>query len=82
MPPEARLYEPQPALDGGERGLSVLFRIVDAAPRWLAPNGRMLLETSTGQAAYVAERCSGRGLSAVVRRSEERGSTVVVSTLG
>jgi release factor glutamine methyltransferase len=82
MPAEARLYEPHVALDGGEHGLSTLSRIVEAAPRWLAPDGRMLLETSTEQAPHVAERCSARGLTAVVRSSEDRGSTVVVSTFG
>ena len=45
MPPEARLYEPLVALDGGSDGLDVLRRIIAGARRWLAPDGR-LVETS------------------------------------
>ncbi|HUZ39180.1 MAG TPA: putative protein N(5)-glutamine methyltransferase, partial [Streptosporangiaceae bacterium] len=55
LPPEARMHEPRVALDGGEDGLDVLRRVAAEAPRWLAPGGCMLTETSERQAALAAE---------------------------
>ena len=60
MPPEARLYEPRVALDGGSDGLDVHRRIIAGATRWLAPHGRLLVETSRNQAP--AKRCRLRAL--------------------
>lgn len=36
--------EPTLALDGGADGLDFVRRLLDLAPKWLAPGGRMLLE--------------------------------------
>ena len=36
--------EPRLALDGGEDGLNLIRRLLELGPRWLAPNGMMLLE--------------------------------------
>jgi len=36
--------EPTLALDGGTDGMEVIRRLLDIAPRWLAPNGMILLE--------------------------------------
>ncbi|MEO9220528.1 MAG: putative protein N(5)-glutamine methyltransferase, partial [Mycobacteriaceae bacterium] len=46
MPPEARLYEARAALDGGLDGLDIQRRVASEAPRWLAPGGHLLIETS------------------------------------
>ncbi len=45
--------EPSLALDGGKDGLKLIRRLVEEAPRWLAPDGLILLEldSSHGQAA-------------------------------
>ena len=80
LPAEARLHEPRAALDGGEDGLDVLRRVVAAAPRWLAPGGHLLLETSERQAA-VAMAIVGRAeLVARTASSDELEATVVVGT--
>jgi release factor glutamine methyltransferase len=81
MPPEARDHEPRRALDGGADGLDVLRRVIDSAPRWLAPGGSLLAETGRPQAAAAAATLAGRGLTARVATEEGAGATVVIGTL-
>ena len=42
-------FEPVEALDGGIDGLRLIERLLADAPRWLAPDGLMLLEIEAGQ---------------------------------
>jgi release factor glutamine methyltransferase len=81
MPPEARHHEPRAALDGGPDGLDILRRVCSVAPRWLAPGGRMLVETSAAQAPRLAAWIERLGLRARVTYSEELAATVVVGTM-
>ncbi|QRP43573.1 putative protein N(5)-glutamine methyltransferase [Amycolatopsis sp. FDAARGOS 1241] len=78
LPPEAREYEPREALDGGADGLDVLRRVVAQSPEWLAPGGRVLFETSEGQADSAVAALSCAGLEAAVEESDDLGATVVV----
>ena len=78
MPPEARLHEPRRALDGGADGLDLARRVVAGAPDWLAPAGRLVVETSARQADALRKACAAAGLDAVVVRSEELDATAVV----
>jgi release factor glutamine methyltransferase len=80
LPPEARLHEPRQALDGGADGLDVLRRVITEAPRWLAPHGRLLVETGARQADETAETVTSSGLTAEVRTSPELDATVVIGT--
>jgi release factor glutamine methyltransferase len=80
MPPEARDHEARAALDGGADGLDVQRRVAAAAPRWLAPGGALLIETSERQAPGTAAAVTAAGLEARVARSEELDGTVVVGT--
>lgn len=80
LPAEARLYEPHMALDGGADGLDVLRRVSADAPRWLAPGGHLLVETSRYQASRAVGIVAGDGLVPQVVRSEEPQATVVVGT--
>ena len=77
MPPEARDHEPLEALEGGPDGLHVVRRLIAEAPEWMAPAGRVLLETSAAQASTTVEIFAAAGLSARVRRSARSDSTVV-----
>jgi len=77
LPPEARDYEPRVALDGGPDGLAVLRRVAAAAPRWLAPGGSLLVETSDQQAPAMTAAMTAAGLTARVHTSEQYGATVV-----
>jgi release factor glutamine methyltransferase len=81
LPPEARLHEPRIALDGGADGLDLLRRVSAAAPRWLAPGGHLLFETSEGQAPLAADIVAASGLTPTVATSEEHDATVVLAML-
>jgi release factor glutamine methyltransferase len=78
MPAEARDHEPRVALDGGRDGLRVQRRVIAAAPRWLAPRGHLLVETSRSQAAHTEAAFLSHGLSARTVRCDELDATVVV----
>jgi release factor glutamine methyltransferase len=80
MPPEARLHEPLVALDGGPDGLEVQRRIAAAAPRWLAPGGHLLIETSERQAELTAAAMTSAGLVPRLVQDADLDATVVVGT--
>jgi release factor glutamine methyltransferase len=80
LPPEARDYEPRVALDGGPDGLAVLRRVAAAAPRWLAPAGTLLVETSDQQAQVMTRAMTAAGLTARVHTRDEYGATVVTGS--
>ena len=63
LPAEARDHEPRVALDGGRDGLDILRRVAAAAPQWLTPGGRLLVESSERQAPEIVAVMSSSGLS-------------------
>ena len=81
MPPEARLHEPRVTLDGGSDGLDVLRRVASVAPRWLAPGGHLLVETSEAQVSAAVDAFAAAGLRARVVTDEDAEATAVVGTL-
>lgn len=50
---EVRDFEPRTALTGGDDGLSIVEKIVAGAPRFLRPNGFLLMEIGINQVARV-----------------------------
>ncbi|WP_030543344.1 putative protein N(5)-glutamine methyltransferase [Streptomyces albus] len=80
LPPEARDHEPRVALDGGADGLEIQRRVTAGAARWLAPGGRLLIETGEHQAPDTAAALAGAGLIPRVDHSEELDATVVTGT--
>ncbi|MYS87512.1 putative protein N(5)-glutamine methyltransferase [Embleya scabrispora] len=80
LPSEARIHEPRVALDGGSDGLDIQRRVTAAAPHWLAPGGRLLVETSERQAPQAVEVFRDAGLVPRVVESEELYATVVTGT--
>lgn len=78
MPPEARDHEARVALDGGPDGLDVQRRVIAEAPRWLAPGGRLLVETSVRQADQAAAAMRAAGLVTEVRHDQDLEGTVAV----
>lgn len=80
LPAEARVHEPQAALDGGADGLDVLRRVVAAAPRWLAPGGHLLVETSRRQQELTVQAFADRGLLPRVVTDDDLGATVVLGS--
>jgi release factor glutamine methyltransferase len=82
LPPEARDHEPLVALDGGGDGLDVLRRVAGEAPRWLAPGGSLLVETSERQAGPAVEILADAGLIPRLEVSEELYANVVIGLKG
>jgi release factor glutamine methyltransferase len=80
LPAEARSHEPQVALDGGADGLDLVRRLSAAAPRWLAPGGHVLVETSEPQAPVALDSFAQEGFVAQVADSAELNATVVIGT--
>ncbi|MFG3029719.1 putative protein N(5)-glutamine methyltransferase [Streptomyces sp. NPDC048253] len=80
LPAEARDHEPLTALDGGGDGLDVLRRVAAEAPRWLAPGGCVLVETSERQAPAAVEAFTRSGLAVRLAEDEELYAHVVVGT--
>jgi release factor glutamine methyltransferase len=81
LPPEAREHEPHTALDGGVDGLSVHRRVIEQAPRWLAPGGVLVLEMAEEQTPAAAEAAERAGLRPDVRTSADGEATVLVLTV-
>lgn len=80
MPREARLHEPEAALNGGADGLDLHRAIAAQARDWLRPGGTVLLECSTGQAAASCAILAGQGLSSMIRHSEGHDCTVIAAS--
>jgi release factor glutamine methyltransferase len=78
MPAEARDHEARMALDGGDDGLDVHRRVAASARLWLAPGGRLLIESSRRQARTTLALIESGRLVGRVETDDERGATVVV----
>ncbi|MDO8108084.1 putative protein N(5)-glutamine methyltransferase [Isoptericola sp. b441] len=79
MPPEARDHEARTALDGGTDGLDVLRRVVARAPRWLAPDGVLVVECGEDQVGELAQAVSAAGLQPRAVRAPDLGATALVA---
>lgn len=60
LSPEVRDYEPDAALFGGADGLDVVRALLDAAPSYLTPRGRLFMEFGAGQDDRVTELIAAR----------------------
>jgi release factor glutamine methyltransferase len=78
LPAEARLHEPLVTLDGGADGVAIQRRVAAAAPKWLAPAGYLLIETSERQVPLTVAAMTASGLHAQVVSSGELDATVVI----
>lgn len=63
--PDVREHEPKLALDGGDDGLVLVRRIVEAAPNHLEPGGLLALEIDSKEAADTAELLTKAGFTDV-----------------
>ncbi len=78
MPREAREHEARIALDGGPDGLDLQRRAAAAAPGWLRPGGRILIETGRRQAPYTAEILARNGFRTMISTDDEIDGTAVI----
>ena len=61
VPAEVADFEPDLALDGGEDGLDVYRRLLELAPRALAPGGMLAVELFEGALDHAAELAREQG---------------------
>ncbi len=71
--------EPRLALDGGPEGVTVLARLINEAPKWLAPGGWLVLEHGYKQSELVQSLLASAGLQAVQTRADLGGNPRVTS---
>ncbi|WP_328528371.1 putative protein N(5)-glutamine methyltransferase [Nocardioides sp. NBC_00368] len=77
LPPEARDHERHVALDGGADGLDVQRRVIEQAPKHLAPGGVLVIEAGQEQAPVTASLMREQGLVAQIHHDEELYATAV-----
>lgn len=75
---EVRDFEPRLALDGGTDGLNAYRVLAAEAPRYLEPNGWLLLEIGAGQDKDVAGLLADAGFDAIVTVPDSAGIMRVV----
>jgi len=75
---DVRGYEPRVALSAGSKGLDILQRILEAAPRHLARNGELIMEVGVGQATVVAKLVEDAGLRVAAVINDFAGHARVV----
>lgn len=63
--PEVREGDPHEALSSGPTGHEITDRLIAAAGKWLAPDGRLVMEVDPSRAADVGRRCAATGLVGV-----------------
>ncbi len=61
LAPEISRYEPSAALDGGCDGLAMIRQIVDLAPSYLNPGGRLMMEIGHDQGPSVVRLADETG---------------------
>lgn len=80
MPPEARDHEHHDALDGGADGLDIQRRVIEQAPKHLAPGAVLVIESGQEQAPITARLMRERGLVAEIHHDEDLYATAVTGT--
>ena len=75
MPIEVGGHEPAAAFDGGDFGLSILFRLVAEAPHYLVPGGWLCFELGAGQGPLIERRLAARGSYAEIRTVPDHNGT-------
>ena len=67
-------HEPPTALYSGQDGMDDLTHIIQAAPRWLRPGGRLLLEHGYTQHESITKLLSNSGLESVEYATDLAGN--------
>lgn len=73
LPRDVRAHEPRTALDGGDAGMALLTRAVQAAAGVVRPGGHLLLELGGDQDALLAPVLRAVGFEAIETRRDEEG---------
>ena len=71
LPPEVRDHEPRVALDGGERGMLYIEKIIRIGPDFMNPGGWLLLEMAPDQTAKALSLVDETGRYGSKRRVKD-----------
>jgi release factor glutamine methyltransferase len=84
LDPVVRDHEPRHALVAGPLGTEMIDKLLEEAPRWLAPGGALVLEIAPHQAEDASLRAIVSGFDAVVVRQDfaERSRALVARYYG
>ncbi|MFD5843283.1 HemK family protein methyltransferase [Streptomyces chartreusis] len=72
LPVEVGGFEPTAAFDGGDIGLSILYRLIAEAPRYLVPGGWVCFELGAGMGRVIEKRLAGHGTYGETRLVTDR----------
>jgi release factor glutamine methyltransferase len=75
LAPDVRLYDPMPALDGGEDGLALWRGLMPQLASALATDGAAFVEVGAGQDAAVSDIAAAAGLSVAGHFADLAGIT-------
>jgi len=75
LAPDVRLYDPMPALDGGEDGLALWRGLLPQLASALATDGAAFVEVGAGQDAAVSDIAAAAGLSVAGHFADLAGIT-------
>lgn len=79
MSEEIAAHEPRLAFDGGALGIGILMRLIQQAPRFLAPGGWLAFEVGLGQGPALVKRLSGvPAYTAVTPSTDAAGAIRVI----
>lgn len=78
LAPEVQRFEPRLALEGGEDGLALIRRLVEAAPAHLASGGTLYLEIGYDQGESVPALLAAHGFVDVTVRKDYAGHPRIV----
>lgn len=73
LPSDVQRYEPRLALDGGDDGLAVVRRLVQAAARLLRPGGQLVTELGADQDEHLRPALGLAGFEDVATWYDEDG---------
>jgi release factor glutamine methyltransferase len=76
MPAEISSHEPAMAFDGGPFGVSILFRLLQDAPRFLKTGGWLVFEVGLGQGPAMAKRLTNSNIFDQVRQHADGAGNI------
>lgn len=66
-------HDPMLALDGGADGISLIARLIEQAPPFMQPGGKIALEIGAGQADTLAQSLGALGWTNVTAKADYQG---------
>lgn len=82
LPPEVREHEPYSSLVAGPRGTEIHCRLMEVAPRWLAPHGCLIMEGGEDQVEALSRRAAELGYRGVEVVHDLNGKPRIIEMKG